>query len=64
MAAMNEIKHLKEIYENNDTVRLFLMNGFQKEGKIVELGDDYIIFRDSRLRKNELVWKHAISTFS
>ena len=64
MAAMNEIKHLKEIHENGDTIRLFLINGFQKEGKIVELGDDYIIFRDNRLRKNELVWKHAISTFS
>ena len=64
MAAMNEIKHLKEIYENNDTVRLFLMNGFQKEGKIVELGDDYIIFRDNGTSKNDLIWKHAISTFS
>ena len=64
MAAMNAINHLKEIHENGDTVRLFLMNGFQKEGKIVELGDDYIIFRDARARKNELIWKHAISTFS
>ena len=64
MAAMNAINHLKEIQEKGDTVRLFLMNGFLKKGKIVELGDDYIIFRDNGTSKNELIWKHAISTFS
>jgi len=64
MANMNEIKHLKGIQENGDTVRLFLMNGFMKKGKIVELGDDYIIFRDNGTSKNDLIWKHAISTFS
>ena len=59
---MKDIKFLQQ--RKGKLIKVFLMNGFQKKGAIREIGDDYIIFQEAGASGLDLIWKHAISTFS
>ena len=53
---------LKEVRRDKVPVTLFLMNGFQMRGTIVGY-DTFVVVLDSE-GKQQVVYKHAISTIS
>ena len=53
---------LKEVRREKVPVTLFLMNGFQMRGTIVGY-DTFVVVLDSE-GKQQVVYKHAISTIS
>lgn len=54
-------KFLEEFIESEVEVTVFLLNGFQMRGKIVNF-DKYVVQVEVN-DKNHLIYKHAISTF-
>jgi len=51
------LEHLKT---RNELVKIFLMKGFQIQGKILDF-DTFVIFLESDGKK-QLIYKHAVST--
>mgnify|MGYP002531630218 CR=1 FL=1 len=51
---------LEHLRENKTSVKIFLTNGFQMYGTIIE-HDQYCVYLDSDGKK-KMVYKHAIST--
>lgn len=43
-------------------VRLYLMNGYQMEGTVMEMYDGWLLFLDLKENKKKPVFYHAIST--
>lgn len=52
---------LKKFKSEGTELTVFLLNGFQMKGKIVDF-DDKVVLLDI-LGKEHLIYKHAISTF-
>ena len=52
---------LGEYKESGQELTVFLMNGFQLQGKIVDY-DKYVVELDSD-GKIQIIYKHAIATF-
>ena len=52
---------LGEYKESGQEITVFLMNGFQLQGKINDF-DKYVVELDSE-GKVQIIYKHAISTF-
>lgn len=52
---------LKKFQSEGTELTVFLLNGFQMKGKIVDF-DDKVVLLDI-LGKEHLIYKHAISTF-
>lgn len=42
--------------------RLYLMNGYQMEGTVMEMYDGWLLFLDLKENKKKPVFYHAIST--
>lgn len=55
-------KILQEFKEGQEELTVFLLNGFQMKGTIVDF-DDNVVNLSSQGR-NHLIYKHAISTFT
>ena len=55
--------YLSEIKEQQSLVIIYLMNGFQMKGKIIDFDEETILFENCDGRK-QLVYKHALSTVS
>lgn len=55
-------KFLKSYKESKEELTVFLLNGFQMKGTIVDY-DDTVISLFSQ-GKNHLIYKHAVSTFT
>jgi len=53
---------LDEIIEDKTPVAVFLMNGFQLRGSILDHDDAIVIIENEG--KQQMVYKHAISTVS
>lgn len=53
---------LDEVVEEKTPVAVFLMNGFQIRGSIID-HDDAVVVIDSE-GKHQMIYKHAISTVS
>lgn len=53
---------LKECKDRNIACRIFLVNGFQIQGQIVDYSDDVVIFVTDG--KAQMIYKHAISTIT
>ena len=61
--AINIQEHyLNELRETRGSVTVFLTNGFQLRG-VVKAFDNYTVLLDTD-GKEQLIYKHAISTFS
>jgi host factor-I protein len=54
-------KFLGEYQEEGCVVTIFLINGFQMKGKVIDF-DKYVVQIEVN-DKNHLIYKHAISTF-
>lgn len=52
---------LREYKDSGEELTVFLMNGFQLQGKINDY-DKYVVELDSE-GKIQIIYKHAISTF-
>ncbi|MHD0397828.1 RNA chaperone Hfq [Staphylococcus simulans] len=53
---------LQNFKDNKEELTVFLLNGFQMKGTIVEFDDTVVnLFSQG---KNHLIYKHAISTFT
>lgn len=55
-------KFLKGFKESKEEITVFLLNGFQMKGTIVEYDDTVISLLSQG--KNHLIYKHAVSTFT
>ncbi|MCI9245999.1 MAG: hypothetical protein HFJ30_02500 [Clostridia bacterium] len=60
------VETLRKYLEKNNklimrTVRMFLVNGFQMVGTIVELEDGWLVFSDNQ-GQEKVIFLHAIST--
>ncbi|MEI4768486.1 RNA chaperone Hfq [Psychrobacillus sp. FJAT-51614] len=63
MKPMNiQDNYLNQLRKNNIFVTVFLLNGFQLKG-IVKSYDNFTVLLESE-GKQQLIYKHAISTFS
>lgn len=51
---------LNQIYKGNQSVTVFLVNGFQMRGKITGF-DSFVVILDTE-GKQQMIYKHAIST--
>ncbi len=56
----NESTYLQELVDNQEKVLLYLMNGFQLRGKILNVGQEAILFYCEGTE--QLIFKHVIST--
>lgn len=54
--------YLNQLRKNNIFVTVFLLNGFQLKG-IIKSYDNFTVLLESE-GKQQLIYKHAISTFS
>lgn len=54
--------YLNELRKTRGSVTIFLTNGFQLRG-IIKAFDNYTVLLDSE-GKEQLIYKHAISTFA
>ncbi len=53
---------LNSLRKNNTLVTVFLLNGFQLKG-IIKSYDNYTVLLESADNKQQLIYKHAISTY-
>ena len=54
--------YLNQLRKNNIFVTVFLLNGFQLKG-VIKSYDNFTVLLESE-GKQQLIYKHAISTFS
>lgn len=54
--------YLNQLRKNNIYVTVFLLNGFQLKG-VIKSYDNFTVLLESE-GKQQLIYKHAISTFS
>ena len=59
-----EHEFIKSIIQQKLKVIVYFMNGYQMKGNIVNQGRDIILFLDDDKRKQQLIYKHAISTIT
>ncbi|ALC85942.1 MULTISPECIES: RNA chaperone Hfq [Bacillaceae] len=63
MKPMNiQDNYLNQLRKNNIYVTVFLLNGFQLKG-VIKSYDNFTVLLESE-GKQQLIYKHAISTFS
>lgn len=55
-----EMNHLQELIDKKTQVTIFLMNGVQLRGTIT--GHDQTVIRFYADGRNQMIYKHAIST--
>ena len=58
---MKDVEYLKK--RLGKKIRIYLMNGFVKKGIVKELHEDHIIFRENGSNDDDMIYRHAISTF-
>lgn len=58
----NESSYLGEIRKTKKEVTIFLRNGFQMKGTIIDSDNDTILFEPRYGGHYQMIYKHAIST--